>query len=100
MKKNFHPENSLVTFKCSSCESVFRVLSTIKKEEVPIEVCSGCHPFYLGKTNVIRVTGRAEKLINKFNTGKKVANKEIKPEPVKKTKRQTKIKQTLSDIGL
>lgn len=101
MKKNFHPPTQIVKFHCSSCQSAFKILSTIQQKEVTIEVCSGCHPYYLGKSNVIRVTGKAERLIGKFDTGKKVANKEIKTTKVRKpAKKQAKVKQSLSHVPL
>ncbi|MDQ5927841.1 MAG: large subunit ribosomal protein, partial [Patescibacteria group bacterium] len=46
MKTDIHPTyNSKATVKCA-CGATFTVGST--KESLDIEVCSTCHPFYVG----------------------------------------------------
>ena len=45
MKANIHPEMKEATVKCA-CGETFNVLST--KENINVEVCSKCHPFYTG----------------------------------------------------
>lgn len=100
MKKNLHPQAFPVVHNCSSCNSSFTVLSTFKPQknnETVVEICSGCHPFYLGKSTLGKITGKAEKLLHKFEAGKKVAQDKPK-KTVTKTPKKTKLIQNLSDL--
>lgn len=58
-KKDIHPKyykNAKV--KCA-CGNTFTIGST--KENIEIEICSKCHPFYTGKEKMIDSLGRVEK---------------------------------------
>jgi large subunit ribosomal protein L31 len=72
MKKNIHPkyfDNAKV--KCA-CGNKFSIGST--KEELEVEICSSCHPFYTGKEKIIDTAGRVErfkKRLEKKSTKKK-----------------------------
>ena len=46
MKKNIHPNYVKATVTCA-CGNTFETEST--KENIQVEVCSKCHPFYTGK---------------------------------------------------
>jgi large subunit ribosomal protein L31 len=50
-------------FTCS-CGEKFDTKST--KEEVHIEVCSSCHPFFTGKLTRTSKTGKVEKFKQKY----------------------------------
>ncbi len=54
MKKNLHPDYFLTTVKCN-CGNEFKTGST--KEEIKVEVCSKCHPFYTGNKNTLLESG-------------------------------------------
>ena len=43
MKKGIHPEHKECTVTCA-CGETFKTVSS--KEEISVEVCSKCHPFY------------------------------------------------------
>lgn len=59
MKKDIHPKyNNEVPVKCS-CGNTFSVGSTA--DEISVEVCSKCHPFYTGQEKVMDTAGRVEK---------------------------------------
>lgn len=61
MKKNIHPEYVEATVTCS-CGNTFKTMST--KENIQVEVCSKCHPFYTGKQSF----GNSKKgQVEKFN---------------------------------
>ena len=47
MKKELHPAYHQAKVTCTSCGNEFTVGST--EEEIKVEVCSQCHPFYTGK---------------------------------------------------
>ena len=59
MKTDTHPtyfEKAKVT---CACGSVFTIGST--KENITVEICSQCHPFYTGQEKNIDAAGRVEK---------------------------------------
>ena len=63
MKKGIHPEVKEATVTCA-CGETFKVMST--KENINVEVCSKCHPFYTGKQSRTSKTGRVEKFNAKY----------------------------------
>ena len=66
MNKNIHPKSKLTTFKCATCGATYQIMSTCKADLVSIDVCSNCHPVFIGKQNDSSMKGRAEKLAQKF----------------------------------
>lgn len=85
--KNIHPKTSVCTFTCATCESKFEIKTTIAAPTYGIDICSKCHPFYIGKTSGKSLRGKSEKLQAKFDAAKlAAANKAAKKEaPAKKT---------------
>ena len=63
MKPNLHPEFKEVTVHCA-CGNTFKAAST--KDEVKVEICSACHPFYTGLSKSVEKGGRVEKFNKKF----------------------------------
>ena len=58
MKADIHPKTQLVTVKCA-CGETFETLST--KDELRVDICSKCHPFYTGKQKLVDTGGRVDK---------------------------------------
>ena len=69
MKADIHPDYKEVNVTCS-CGSVFATRSTYAKDELHIDVCSQCHPFFTGKQKVLDSAGQIEKFNSRFG-GKK-----------------------------
>ena len=63
MKANIHPNYRDTKVVCS-CGETFMTKST--KEEIHVEVCSKCHPFYTGKQSRSSKAGRVDKFNKKF----------------------------------
>lgn len=63
MKKGIHPDYKEVDVHCA-CGNNFKTKST--KEEIKIEICSECHPFYTGQTKQTERGGRADKFKQKY----------------------------------
>jgi len=63
MKKGIHPELKKVTIKCA-CGSTFETLST--KEDLHVDVCSNCHPFFSGEDRFLDSEGRISKFEKKY----------------------------------
>jgi large subunit ribosomal protein L31 len=63
MKKEIHPKYEQTTISCA-CGSVIETRST--KENIRVEICSKCHPFFTGKQKLIDSAGRVERFQKKF----------------------------------
>ena len=64
MKANIHPEYKEATVTCA-CGNTFTTGSV--KDELKVEVCSECHPFYTGRQKFAERGGRIEKFKKKYN---------------------------------
>jgi len=65
MKADIHPAYQELKVTCS-CGNEFTTRSTRESNELQIEVCSSCHPFYTGKQKIVDTAGRVEKFNQKF----------------------------------
>jgi len=65
MKPEIHPAYTEVTVKCS-CGNTFETRSTLAKDELTLDVCSACHPFYTGKQKIVDSGGRVDKFRQKY----------------------------------
>ena len=63
MKEGIHPNYQKTTITCA-CGAVYETGST--KENVRVEICAKCHPFYTGKQKLVDTGGRVEKFKKKF----------------------------------
>ena len=82
MKKDIHPQYYPKTKVSCACGNSFTVGST--KEEIAVEICSACHPFYTGKEKLIDNAGRVDRF--KKRAAKKTDFKGAKKTRVKKSK--------------
>ena len=64
MKPEIHPEYKEIKVACS-CGNTFTTRSTYS-DELHIEVCSQCHPFYTGKQKILDTAGRVDKFRRKY----------------------------------
>jgi large subunit ribosomal protein L31 len=64
MKADIHPDYKVCKVTCA-CGNEFMTKST--KEEIRLDVCSQCHPFFTGQQKFINRGGRVEKFKNKYN---------------------------------
>ncbi len=63
MKEGIHPKYSVTTASCA-CGHTFQVGST--KDEIKVEICSHCHPFFTGKQKLVDTAGRIDRFRKKF----------------------------------
>ena len=68
MKDNIHPRYQTVKVRCA-CGNEFEVGSTV--DEIRVEICSQCHPFFTGKQKLIDTAGRVEKFHRKYGLNEK-----------------------------
>ena len=59
MKPKTHPAYHQASVHCGSCGTEFTLGST--RQELRVDVCSNCHPFYTGKQNIIDTAGQVER---------------------------------------
>ena len=64
MKEAIHPEFTEINVTCS-CGNAFKTRSTLGND-LSIEVCSSCHPFYTGKQKILDTAGRVDKFRKKY----------------------------------
>lgn len=70
MKKDIHPQLNRIEHSCSTCNTKHKLLTTAK--DVTIDVCSGCHAFFTGDSQVVKATGRIERF-NRRAAGQKTS---------------------------
>ena len=63
MREGIHPDYKKAEVHCS-CGNTFETKST--KEEIRLEVCAKCHPFYTGSQKQLDRGGRADKFKKKY----------------------------------
>lgn len=68
MREGIHPAYNPTTIKCA-CGNVIETGST--EENITVEICSNCHPFFTGKQKLVDTGGRVEKFRKKFNLNEK-----------------------------
>jgi large subunit ribosomal protein L31 len=67
MKTDIHPVYKELKVTCS-CGNEFTTRSTRESDELQVEVCSSCHPFYTGKQKIVDTAGRVDKFRRKYGT--------------------------------
>lgn len=76
MKDKTHPDYKETTIVCV-CGEVIHTRST--KQNIHVDLCSKCHPFFTGKQKLIDSAGRVEKFSKRY-AGK------VRPKVAPKTK--------------
>ena len=71
MKAGIHPDYVTVNVHCA-CGATWTTRST-KGQELRLEICSNCHPFFTGKQRLIDSAGRVEKFTRKWGKKKETA---------------------------
>ncbi len=83
MKTDIHPTYHQTATVTCNCGESFTVGST--QEEIRIEVCSACHPFYTGKANLIDTAGRVDKFQERRKKAAELAQKKAAKKTTEKT---------------
>ena len=63
MKEGIHPKYEETTITCA-CGEVIKTRST--KQNIRVEICSKCHPFYTGKRKLVDTGGRVDRFKKRF----------------------------------
>jgi large subunit ribosomal protein L31 len=71
MQESIHPDYKEIKATCS-CGNVIEIKSTLA-EDLQLDVCSDCHPFYTGKQKLVDTGGRVDKFRKRFGNKTKAA---------------------------
>ena len=74
MQAEIHPNYQDIKVTCS-CGHSMTTRSTLT-EDLHIEVCSQCHPFYTGKQKIVDTAGRVQKFNQRFRRKQKAEKEE------------------------
>ncbi|WP_339673026.1 50S ribosomal protein L31 [Dasania marina] len=64
MQPDIHPKYEVMTATCS-CGNVVKTRSTLC-QDLHLDVCSACHPFYTGKQKMLDSGGRVDRFRKRF----------------------------------
>jgi large subunit ribosomal protein L31 len=64
MKADIHPQYGEITVTCA-CGNTFQTRSTLG-QDLHVEICSACHPFYTGKQKIVDTEGRVGRFKQKY----------------------------------
>jgi large subunit ribosomal protein L31 len=100
MKKDIHPKvNTKATVKCA-CGNTFVTISTV--DEIKIEICNLCHPFFTGQQKFVDTEGRIDKFEKRRKRAEAMkvkatkAKKVAKPTPVTENVAGKSVKEILA----
>ena len=93
MREGIHPEYTEIKATCS-CGNILIIKSTLK-EDISLDVCSSCHPFYTGKQKLVDTGGRLERFEKRY--GKKVKTKVEDLTSTKPELKEAEIKETFKE---
>lgn len=65
MKKDIHPNYHEVDVICA-CGETFKSRAVTEENELKVEICKNCHPFYTGKQKIVDTGGRVERFQKRY----------------------------------
>lgn len=65
MKNDIHPDYHKVTVECV-CGQSFETGTTKKGDNLKIEICNKCHPFFTGTQKLVDTGGRVERFNKRY----------------------------------
>jgi len=63
MKTGIHPKYEAAHIRCS-CGNVIETRAT--RDELHLDVCNACHPFFTGEQRIVDTAGRVERFNRRF----------------------------------
>ena len=72
MKSEIHPKYHKIKATCS-CGNVIETRSTLA-EDIHLEICSNCHPFYTGQQKIVDTRGRVEQFQRRYGNTQAATN--------------------------
>ncbi len=63
MKEGIHPAYQVTNITCA-CGNAIKTRST--RNDIHVEICSACHPYFTGTQKLIDTEGRVERFMKKY----------------------------------
>jgi large subunit ribosomal protein L31 len=63
VKAGIHPDYKEVKVVCACGETI---VTRSTRQDIHVDICSKCHPFYTGKQKIVDAEGRVEKFKKKY----------------------------------
>jgi len=83
MKDKIHPQYKDTTIVCA-CGAVIQTRST--KQNMHVDICSKCHPFFTGKQKLLDSAGMVDKFRKRYGKKQPKKDKEVKSKDATKEK--------------
>ncbi len=64
MKEGIHPKYEKASIRCA-CGEVIETAST--RQNMHVDICSKCHPFFTGKQKLVDTGGRVDRFKKRYN---------------------------------
>ena len=77
MKPEIHPNYQEINVICA-CGHKFATRSTMS-EDLHVEICSDCHPFFTGKQKLVDTAGRVDRFKRRYARGGQTETVEAAP---------------------
>jgi len=68
MKQNIHPQWNHQAKATCACGNTF--VTGSQQDEIVVDICSACHPFFTGEMRFVDRQGRVDKFMQKVNAAK------------------------------
>lgn len=94
MKKDIHPKyNNEFKITCS-CGNSFVTGSTLLDDEITVDICSKCHPFYTGEQKIVDTDNVVRKYEERLEKSKKMSFTSKKEKMAKRREKMEKMAST------
>lgn len=64
MKQGIHPKTYATVYTCTGCSTQWPSIAT--KENLRLDVCSKCHPFYTGEQRILDTAGQVDRFTKRL----------------------------------
>jgi large subunit ribosomal protein L31 len=66
VKKDIHPKIFQTTITCATCGTAWPTTST--KQNLRVDICSHCHPFYTGEQRIVDTAGQVDRFMRRLQS--------------------------------
>lgn len=100
MKKEIHPKyNKEIKVVCS-CGNSFKTGSTLDIDELTVELCSQCHPFYTGEQKIVDTDNVVKKFEERAKKSAKMSFRSKREKMAERKAKKTATKESSSALTL
>ena len=64
VKQGIHPKTFATVYTCTGCSTQWPSIAT--KENLRLDVCSKCHPFYTGEQRILDTAGQVDRFMKRL----------------------------------